>query len=168
MTKGYLFSGMYILGNRIWKKEFELSLLPSIKNTISDEIRFKKLSKEEINKIFEMNKSNILEHSFDNFKKMLSENFADEISNKINWIGTSGKGVVTYTGIFSLVHLIIEDGEEKLVKKRRKMLMDWIASHFVKIEKSEAKEILAENLDSAYSNFGLNSLKTFINRVLDY
>ncbi|GIM49457.1 hypothetical protein CAPN003_09090 [Capnocytophaga stomatis] len=57
---GYLFSGMYILGNRIWKKEFELSLLPSIKNSISDEIRFKKLSKEEINKIFEMNKSNIL------------------------------------------------------------------------------------------------------------
>lgn len=48
------------------------------------------------------------------------------------------------------------------------MLMAWIVSHFVKIEKSEAKEILAENLDSAYSNFGLNSLKTFINRVLDY
>lgn len=66
------------------------------------------------------------------------------------------------------MHLIIEDGEEKLVKRRRKMLMAWIASHFVKIEKSEAKEILAENLDSAYSNFGLNSLKTFINRVLDY
>ncbi|MFK8295763.1 hypothetical protein ACI760_06180 [Capnocytophaga canimorsus] len=67
----YLFFGMYIFGNRIWKKEFELSLLPSIKNSISDEIRFKKLSKEEINKIFEMNKSNILEQSFEDFEKML-------------------------------------------------------------------------------------------------
>lgn len=159
MIMGYLFSGMYILGNRIWKKEFELSLLPSIKNSISDEIRFKKLSKEEINKIFEMNKSNILEHSFDDFKKMLSESFADEISNKINWIGTSGKGVVTYTGIFSLVHLIIEDGEEKLVKKRRKMLMDWIASHFVKFENGQIIDISAENLNSAYTNFVLNSQK---------
>lgn len=155
----YLFFGMYIFGNRIWKKEFELSLLPSIKNTISDEIRFKKLSKEEINKIFEMNKSNILEESFGDFEKMLSGNLADEISNKINWIGTSGKGVVTYTGIFSLVHLIIEDGEEKLVKRRRKMLMAWIASHFVKIENGQVIDVSAENLNSTYTNFILNSLK---------
>lgn len=87
----YLLLGIYIIGNKIWKKEFELSVLPSIKNSISDEIRFKKLSKEEINKIVEINKSNILESSFDDFKKMLSENFAGEVSNKINWIGTSGK-----------------------------------------------------------------------------
>lgn len=148
----YLIFGVLLLGNFIWKSEFETSLLNEIKVLISDEISLKLYSKNEIEDFIKDNIENIHSSSIDDFRNFLSGN---PISNKIKWIGTSGKNVVTYTGLFYMTHTLLKEGNELFIKKQRRKFLEFICENFEKYENDLSIAIKYENLNSAYSSFNL-------------
>jgi len=90
--------------------------------------------------------------SLENFKKFLE---GEEIDEKIKWTGTSGKNVVTYTKIFELLHLMINEGNTKLTSSKRKKMMNFIIDNFEKYENSNISEIPYDSLNGAYTNYKL-------------
>lgn len=122
----------------------------------NNNITIDKLDSKEIERLVEDNKINIDESSKGDLEKLLR---GEKIESKIKWIGTSGKKEITYTKIFILLHTIIEGGKEKFKGKKRKSLINFIISNFVKFEKNEEKEISFGSIYGAYTNFPINSLK---------
>ena len=122
----------------------------------NNNITIDKIDSKEIERLVEDNKINIDESSKGDLEKLLR---GEKIESKIKWIGTSGKKEITYTKIFILLHTIIEGGKEKFKGKKRKSLINFIISNFVKFEKNEEKEISFGSIYGAYTNFPINSLK---------
>jgi len=122
----------------------------------NNNITIDKIDSKEIERLVEDNKINIDESSKGDLEKLLR---GEKIESKIKWIGTSGKKEITYTKIFILLHTIIEGGKEKFKGKKRKSLINFIISNFVKFEKNEEKEISFGSIDGAYTNFPIDSLK---------
>ena len=58
-----------------------------------------------------------------------------------------------------MLHLIIEGGKEKFEREKRKSLINFIISNFVKFEKNKEKEIAYNTINGAYTNFSIDSLK---------
>ena len=110
------------------------------------------MSTEEISDVIEANQKNIKNNSIQDLELFLR---GEKLQNKIQWIGTSGKRVVTYTDLFSLVHKIINNGECKFERSRRREFLNLIINNFEKFEDLESKEILYNNLYSSYTNFVL-------------
>ena len=148
----YVLIGIVFLGKMVWTEKFETTMLPQIKNILTNDITIRKMSTEEISEIIEVNHKNIEDSSADDLKLFLEGN---EIKNKIKWIGTSGKKVVTYTDLFSLLHNIIDGADCKFERSRRKEFLNLIINNFEKFENLESKEITYNNLNSAYTNFVL-------------
>jgi len=146
----YLVVGAVILGRLIWTKKFESALLPEIKNFVNQTISIRQLKEAEMNEIIRSNTKNVEESSLGDLEDLLK---GKEVENKIKWIGTSGKNVITYTELFSLLHLISENGDIKFEKAKRRSLMDFIIANFVKYEKGEISQIPYGSLNSAYTNF---------------
>ena len=113
-------------------------------------ITIDKLDSKEIERLVEDNKINIDESSKGDLEKLLR---GEKIESKIKWIGTSGKKEITYTKIFILLHTIIEGGKEKFEGKKRKSLINFIISNFVKFENNKEKEIPFGSINGSYSNF---------------
>ena len=141
--------------NKIKNKEAVEKAAKEEKN-ISNNITIDKIDSKEIERLVEDNKINIDESSKGDLEKLLR---GEKIESKIKWIGTSGKKEITYTKIFILLHTIIEGGKEKFKGKKRKSLINFIISNFVKFEKNEEKEISFGSIYGAYTNFPINSLK---------
>ncbi|MBD3906495.1 hypothetical protein NAL32_17605 [Chryseobacterium sp. Ch-15] len=146
----YLVVGAAMLGKLVWTKKFESALLPEIKNLVNQNISIRKLSETEIKEIIRMNSKNIEESSENDLQDLLNGKIPGD---KIKWVGTSGKNVITYTELFSLVHLISESGDIKFDRAKRKSLMNFIITNFVKYEKGEISHIPYGSLNSAYTNF---------------
>jgi len=123
---------------------------------VNNNITRNKLDSKEIERLVEDNKINIDESSKGDLEKLLR---GEKIESKIKWIGTSGKKEITYTKIFILLHLIIEGGKEKFEREKRKTLINFIISNFVKFEKNKEKEIAYNTINGAYTNFSIDSLK---------
>ena len=141
--------------NKIKNKEAVEKAAKEEKN-VSNNITIDKIDSKEIERLVEDNKINIDESSKGDLEKLLR---GEKIESKIKWIGTSGKKEITYTKIFILLHTIIEGGNEKFKGKKRKSLINFIISNFVKFEKNEEKEISYGSIDGAYTNFPIDSLK---------
>lgn len=141
-----------MLGRLIWTKKFESALLPEIKNFVNQTISIRKLKEAEMNEIIRLNSKNIEDSSVNDLRDLLNGKVP---SDKIKWVGTSGKNVITYTELFSLLHLISENGDIKFEKAKRRSLMDFIIANFVKYEKGEISQIPYGSLNSAYTNFVL-------------
>jgi len=141
--------------NKIKNKEAVEKAAKEEKN-VSNNITIDKIDSKEIERLVEDNKINIDESSKGDLEKLLR---GEKIESKIKWIGTSGKKEITYTKIFILLHTIIEGGKEKFKGKKRKSLINFIISNFVKFEKNEEKEISYGSIDGAYTNFPIDSLK---------
>ena len=141
--------------NKIKNKEAVEKAAKEEKN-VSNNITIDKIDSKEIERWVEDNKINIDESSKGDLEKLLR---GEKIESKIKWIGTSGKKEITYTKIFILLHTIIEGGKEKFKGKKRKSLINFIISNFVKFEKNEEKEISYGSIDGAYTNFPIDSLK---------
>lgn len=152
----YLLIGVYFVGWLIWTGNFESVIFSRIENDVNNNITIDKLDSKEIERLVEDNKINIDESSKGDLEKLLR---GEKIESKIKWIGTSGKKEITYTKIFILLHTIIEGGKEKFKGKKRKSLINFIISNFVKFEKNEEKEISFGSIYGAYTNFPINSLK---------
>lgn len=148
----YLVVGAVMLGRLIWTKRFESALLPEIKNFVNQSISIRKITLSEIEDVIRSNLKNIEKSSLDDFEDLLK---GKEVENKIKWIGTSGKNVITYTELFSLLHSILEGGDIKFERAKRKSLMNFIIANFVKYEKGEISQIPYGSLNSAYTNFVL-------------
>lgn len=148
----YLVVGAAMLGKLVWTKKFESALLPEIKNLFNQTISVRKLKEAEINEILRLNSKNIEESSVNDLQDLLNGKVPGD---KIKWVGTSGKNVITYTELFSLLHLISEDGDIKFERAKRKSLMHFIIANFVKYEKGEISQIPYGSLNSAYTNFVL-------------
>ncbi|AZA49228.1 hypothetical protein EG346_14040 [Chryseobacterium carnipullorum] len=148
----YLVVGAAMLGKLIWTKKFESALLPEIKNLVNQNISIRKLSETEISEIIRLNSKNIEESSVNDLQALLNGNIPGD---KIKWVGTSGKNVITYTELFSLLHIISESGDIKFDRAKRKSLMNFIIANFVKYEKGEVSQIPYGSLNSAYTNFVL-------------
>lgn len=148
----YLVVGVAMLGKLIWTKKFESALLPEIKNLVNQNISIRKMKVSEIEEVIKLNTKNIDDSSLNDFQDLLK---GKEIENKIKWVGTSGKNVITYTELFSLLHLILEGGDIKFERAKRKGLMNFTIAHFVKYEKEEISQIPYGSLNSAYTNFVL-------------
>jgi len=146
----YLVVGAAMLGKLVWTKKFESALLPEIKNLVNQNISIRKLSEKEIKEIIRLNSKNIEESSENDLQDLLNGRVPGD---KIKWVGTSGKNVITYTELFSLVHLISESGDIKFDRAKRKSLMNFIITNFVKYEKGEISYIPYGSLNSAYTNF---------------
>lgn len=99
-----------------------------------------------------MNSKNIEESSVNDLQALLEGKIPGD---KIKWVGTSGKNVITYTELFSLLHLISESGDIKFDRAKRKSLMNFIIANFVKYEKGKISQIPYGSLNSAYTNFVL-------------
>ena len=148
----YLVVGAVMLGRSIWTKRFESALLPEIKNFVDQTISIRKLKEAEMNEIIRLNSKNIEDSSVNDLRDLLNGKVPGD---KIKWVGTSGKNVITYTELFSLLHLISENGDIKFEKAKRRSLMDFIIANFVKYEKGEISQIPYGSLNSAYTNFVL-------------
>lgn len=148
----YLVVGTAMLGKLIWTKKFESALLPEIKNFVNPNISIRKMKVSEIEEVIRLNTKNIEDSSRNDFQDLLK---GKEIDNKIKWVGTSGKNVITYTELFSLLHLIIEGGDIKFERAKRKSLMNFIIANFEKYEKEKISQIPYGSLYSAYTNFVL-------------
>lgn len=98
------------------------------------------------------NAKNVEESSLGDLEDLLK---GKEVENKIKWIGTSGKNVITYTELFSLLHSILEGGDIKFERAKRRSLMNFIIANFVKCEKGQISQIPYGSLNSAYTNFVL-------------
>ena len=152
----YLLIGAYFVGWLIWTENFESVILSRIEKNVNNNIAIDKLDSKEIERLVEDNKINIDESSKGDLEKLLR---GEKIESKIKWIGTSGKKEITYTKIFILLHTIIEGGKEKFEGKKRKSLINFIISNFVKFEKNKEKEIAYNTINGAYTNFSIDSLK---------
>jgi len=119
-------------------------------NDVNNNITIDKIDSKEIERLVEDNKINIDESSKGDLEKLLR---GEKIESKIKWIGTSGKKVITYTKIFILLPSIIEGGKEKFEGKKRKSLINFIISNFVKFENNKEKEIPFGSINGSYSNF---------------
>ena len=119
-------------------------------NDVNNNITIDKIDSKEIERLVEDNKINIDESSKGDLEKLLR---GEKIESKIKWIGTSGKKVITYTKIFILLPSIIEGGKEKFEGKKRKSLINFIISNFVKFENNREKEIPFGSINGSYSNF---------------
>ena len=119
-------------------------------NDVNNNITIDKIDSKEIERLVEDNKINIDESSKGDLEKLLR---GEKIESKIKWIGTSGKKEITYTKIFILLHTIIEGGKEKFEGKKRKSLINFIISNFVKFENNKEKEIPFGSINGSYSNF---------------
>ncbi|MBT2416231.1 hypothetical protein [Chryseobacterium sp. ISL-6] len=148
----YLVIGAVMLGKLIWIKKFESALLPEIKNFVNQNISIRKLRGAEVNEIIRLNIKNIEDSSTNDLQDLLNGKVPGD---KIKWVGTSGKNVITYTELFSLLHLISEGGDIKFERAKRKSLMNFIIANFVKYEKGEISQIPYGSLYSAYTNFVL-------------
>lgn len=148
----YLMIGVVLLGRIVWDKKFESALLPEIKLLLRNDVNLRKLDSKEIEELITRNKTNIDESSIDDFRLFLE---GKKPINKIKWIGTSGKRVVTYTDLFFLIHSIMEDSGYKFERSRRREFLNLIINNFEKFENLESKEITYNNLNSAYTNFVL-------------
>lgn len=148
----YLIVGAAMLGKLVWTKKFESALLPEIKNLFDQTISIRKMREIEINEIIGLNSKNVEESSANDLQDLLNGKVPGE---KIKWVGTSGKNVITYTELFSLLHLISEGGDIKFERAKRKSLMNFIIVNFVKYEKGEISQIPYGSLNSAYTNFVL-------------
>lgn len=148
----YLVVGAAMLGKLVWTKKFESALLPEIKNLVNQNISIRKLSETEVSEIIRLNSKNIEESSVNDLQALLNGKIPGD---KIKWVGTSGKNVITYTELFSLLHLISESGDIKFDRAKRKSLMNFIIANFVKYEKGEISQIPYGSLNSAYTNFVL-------------
>ena len=148
----YLVVGAVMLGRLIWTKKFESALLPEIKNFVNQSISIRKITLSEIDEVIRSNTKNIEESSFGDLEDLLK---GKEVENKIRWVGTSGKNVITYTELFSLLHSILEGGDIKFERAKRRSLMNFIIANFVKYEKGEISQIPYGSLNSAYTNFVL-------------
>lgn len=148
----YLVVGAAMLGKLVWTKKFESALLPEIKNLFDQTISIRKMRDVEINEIIVLNSENIEESSVKNLQDLLNGKVPGD---KIKWVGTSGKNVITYTELFSLIHLISENGDVKFERAKRRSLMNFIITNFVKYEKGEISQIPYGSLNSAYTNFVL-------------
>ncbi|WP_426473544.1 hypothetical protein [Chryseobacterium balustinum] len=148
----YLVAGTAMLGKLVWTKKFEFALLPEIKNLFDQTISIRKMREVEIHEIIGLNSENIEESSVNNLHDLLNGKVPGD---KIKWVGTSGKNVITYTELFSLIHLISENGDVKFERAKRRSLMNFIITNFVKYEKGEISHIPYGSLNSAYTNFVL-------------
>lgn len=148
----YLLVGAAMLGKLIWTKKFESALLPEIKNFVNQNVSIRKMREAEIKEIITLNSKNIEESSVNHLQDLLNGKVPGD---KIKWVGTSGKNVITYTELFSLLHLISEGGDIKFERSKRKSLMNFIIANFVKYEKGEISQIPYGSLNSAYTNFVL-------------
>jgi hypothetical protein len=169
----YLLIGAYFVGWLIWTRNFESVILSRTEknvnnnitidkldskeiitakeeNDVNNNITRNKLDSKEIERLVEDNKINIDESSKGDLEKLLR---GEKIESKIKWIGTSGKKVITYTKIFILLPSIIEGGKEKFEGEKRKSLINFIISNFVKFENNKEKEIPFGSIDGSYSNF---------------
>lgn len=145
----YLLLGVVLLGKMVWAEKFETAMLPQIKNIIQNDITIRKMSTEEISDIIEANQKNIKNNSIQDLELFLR---GEKLQNKIQWIGTSGKGVITYTNLFFLIHSITEDGDRLFKRNQKRKFLQLICDNF---EKFENEELKYSNLDSAYSGFNL-------------
>jgi len=144
--------GAMMLGRLIWTKRFESALLPEIKNFVNQSISIRKMTLSEIEEVIRSNTKNIEESSLGDLEDLLK---GKEVENKIKWIGTSGKNVITYTELFSLLHSVLEGGDIKFERAKRRSLMNFVIANFVKYEKGEISQIPYGSLNSAYTNFVL-------------
>ena len=135
--------------NKIKNKEAVEKAAKEEKN-VSNNITIDKIDSKEIERLVEDNKINIDDSSKGDLEKLLR---GEKIESKIKWIGTSGKKEITYTKIFILLHTIIEGGKEKFEGKKRKSLINFIISNFVKFENNKEKEIPFGSINGSYSNF---------------
>lgn len=152
----YSIAGQIILGRILWSEKFEISFLPDIKSFILSEIKLRKLSEDEVEFYSKQNRLNIDNSSMDNLKNFLR---GVKIDNKIKWIGTSGKGVITYTDLFRLFHNILEESDEKFIRDRRKKMILMIIDNFEKYSENKSIQISYKSINSAYTNFVLKSKK---------
>ncbi|KQS93026.1 hypothetical protein [Chryseobacterium sp. Leaf394] len=148
----YLVVGAVMLGRLIWTKRFESALLPEIKNFVTQSVSLRQMKISEIEEVIRSNTKNVEESSLGDLEELLK---GEEVENKIKWIGTSGKNVITYTELFSLLHSVLEGGDIKFERAKRRSLMDFIIANFVKYEKGEISQIPYGSLNSAYTNFVL-------------
>lgn len=154
----YLLIGSFVVGRLIWSKKFETLILPELKNIVSHDIKIMTSDSKVLDSLIDDNKSNIDKSSIEDFKKLLK---GEKLDSRIKWVGTSGKNSITYTGIFLVLHSVIEGGEIKFSREKRKALMNFITDNFVKFEEEEIKEISFNTINGAYTNFILphNTLK---------
>lgn len=148
----YLVVGAVMLGRLIWTKRFESALLPEIKNFVNQSISIRKMTLSEIEDVIRSNTKNVEDSSLGDLEDLLK---GKEVENKVRWIGTSGKNVITYTELFSLLHSVLEGGDIKFERAKRRSLMNFIIANFVKYEKGEISQIPYGSLNSAYTNFVL-------------
>lgn len=148
----YLVVGAVMLGRLIWTKRFESALLPEIKNFVNQSVSLRQMKISEIEEVIRSNTKNIEESSLGDFEDLLK---GKEVEDKIKWTGTSGKNVITYTELFSLLHSVLEGGDIKFERAKRRSLMNFIIANFVKYEKGEISQIPYGSLNSAYTNFVL-------------
>lgn len=155
-----LINGAYALGRAIWKEEFGNQFIPIKEHEFILEFKLRKLNKEEIELITKNNEPNFDKDSIDDFRKFLNHEVVD---NKIKWIGTSGKRAVTFTNLFKLIHSLIEGGEKKkLINPQKDIMLYYLIDNFTKYENGVETELIRENLNSAYFNFNIDSLKKIV------
>lgn len=155
----------YLFGIKIWEKLEVKGMQNIVENVVEDEniqkqtkvdeeIKFKSLTNEERDKILEKYKDYIYETSLKDFEKFIK---GEKIENKIRWIGTSGKKVITYTRLFLLFHILID----RIDQIERSKMIKLIIENFVKYseEKRVEEDMIYSRVYSGYAEFLKNSLK---------
>lgn len=148
-----LINGADTLGRAIWKEEFRNKFMPVEERQFILEFKLKKLNKEEVELFIKDNEPNIDKDSINDFRKFLNH---EMVENKIKWIGTSGKGSVTFTNLFRLIHSLIEGGEKKkLINPQKDIMLYYLIDNFTKFEKRVETELIHKNINESYSGFPL-------------
>lgn len=131
-------------------------------NAEKKHIKFKTLSKEEIELIIKEFSECLPEYSLEDFTLFITDK---NISNKIIWYGGKAKAKVKYVKLFHLMHLILENGDKKFKKSQRKEMLNLLMRNFKKEEDSEQIDLNFESMNGAYTNFGIKKYNLSIRKL---